>query len=111
LVNAANAASIANADLYDPATNTWTAGTMSQARTAHSATRLPDGRVIVCGGSQGLLSAPVTIDAAASFDSASNAVTDPAPMTKARAGHTAAILPDDLLVILGGGGTSGEAMH
>jgi hypothetical protein len=28
-----------------------------------------------------------------------------------RAGHSAAVLPDGLLVILGGGNTSGEALH
>ncbi len=111
LLNVANAASIANADLYNPATNTWTATTMSHARTAHSATRLADGRVIVCGGSEGLLSAAVTLDAVASFDPTGNTWTDLGAMTIARAGHTAAVLPDGLLVILGGGGTSGEAMH
>jgi N-acetylneuraminic acid mutarotase len=112
LVNAANAASIANADLYNPATNTWTGTTMSRARTAHSAVQLASGRVIVCGGSEGLLSAPTAIDAVASFDPATNAWTDLAPLTTARAGHAAALLPDGLLVLLGGSGdTSGEALH
>ncbi len=111
LVNAANAASIDNADIYNPATNTWLATTMSQTRTAHSATRLADGRVIVCGGSQGLLSAPTTTDTVASFDPSTNTWTDLAPLTMPRAGHTAALLPDGLLVILGGGSTTGEALH
>jgi N-acetylneuraminic acid mutarotase len=112
LVNAANAASIANADLYNPATNTWTGTTMSRARTAHSAVQLASGRVIVCGGSEGLLSAPTAIDAVASFDPATNAWTDLAPLMTARAGHAAALLPDGLLVLLGGSGdTSGEALH
>ena len=109
LANAANAASIANADLYDPASNTWTTTTMSVARTAHSATQLADGRVIVCGGASGLLSAPVPSAAVASFDPSTNGWLDLAPLTGARAGHTAALLPDGLLVILGG--TSGEALH
>ncbi len=111
LLNVANTAAIANADLYNPATNTWTATTMSQARTAHSATRLPNGTVMVCGGSQGLLTALVTIDAVASFNPTTNAWTDLAPLTAPRAGHSAAVLPDGMLVLLGGGGTSSEALH
>lgn len=110
LLNAANAASIANADLYDPVANAWTAGAMSHARTGHSATRLPDGRVIVTGGSEGLLSAAVVLDAVASFDPASGTWTDLAPLTAPRIGHTAAVLPDGLLVILGPDAT-GEAVH
>jgi N-acetylneuraminic acid mutarotase len=110
LIDAANAASIANADLYNPATNTWAGTTMSHARTGHSATRAPNGNVIVCGGAEGLLSASVNLAAVASFDPTSNTWTDLAPMTVARSGHTAAVLPDGLLVILGPD-TSGEAMH
>ncbi|MEO6597314.1 MAG: kelch repeat-containing protein [Planctomycetota bacterium] len=110
LLNAANAASIANADIYNPASNTWTAGTMTHARTGHSATRLPNGQVIVCGGSEGLISAAVSLDAVARFDATTNTWTDLAPMTATRVGHTAAVLPDGLLVLLGPG-TNGEAMH
>ncbi len=110
LASVANAASIANADLYNPATNTWTPTTMSHARTGHSATRLANGDVIVCGGAEGLLSAAVTLDAVARFVPATNTWTDLGPMTLARTGHTAAALPDGMLVILGPD-TSAEAMH
>ena len=110
LLNAANAASIASADIYAPSTNTWTTTTMSHARTGHTATRRPNGSVVVCGGAEGLLSAPVTLDAVASFDPATNTWTDLAPMTTPRTGHTAAVLPDGMLVLLGPD-TSGEAMH
>ena len=109
LINAANSASIPNADLYNPATNTWLSTNMSVARTAHSATRLPSGRVVVCGGSTGLLSAPTTSAAVASFDPVTNAWTDLAPLTVPRTGHAAVVLPDGLLVVLGGGSSDGEA--
>jgi hypothetical protein len=37
--------------IYDPATNTWSAtGSLPDARSAHAATLLPDGRVLLAGG-------------------------------------------------------------
>lgn len=111
LLGALNATSIANADIYNPATNVWTATMMSRTRTGHSATLLPNGNVIVAGGAEGLVSAAVPLDAIARFDPATNSWTDLGVMTTPRVGHTAAVLPDGMLVILGGSGTSAEAMH
>lgn len=110
LTTVANAASIADADLYNPATNTWTSTTMSHARTGHSATRLANGTIVVCGGAEGLVTAPTSLAAVATFDPATNTWTDLAPLTVARVGHTAALLPDGLLVLLGPD-TTGEALH
>ncbi|MFT4844097.1 MAG: hypothetical protein ACI8UD_003855 [Planctomycetota bacterium] len=110
LINVANAASIAGADIYDPVANSWQATTMLRARTGHSATLLPSGDVVVCGGSEGLLSAAVGLDAVSIFDPVNSTWTAIAPMVEVRIGHTGKVLPDGSLVLLGPG-TSGEAMH
>ncbi len=111
LINAANAASIANADAYNPTTNTWTATTMSLARTGHAATRLANGDVIVTGGASGLVSAAVPTAAIARYVPSTNTWTDIGAMTTARVGHASVLLPDGMMVIVGGAGTTNEAMH
>lgn len=93
---------LANAEYYDQVSNTWTVVNMPTARSLHTATRLADGRVIVCGGAQGTLDLPVPLANVDAFDPSTNTWTPLPPLAAPRSGHVSALLPDGLLVLLGG---------
>jgi hypothetical protein len=105
LTGAASASPIANADVYDPVGNSWAAGTMGQARSLHSATLLPNGHVVVCGGAQGTLTVPTSIANVEQFDPGTSAWTPMAPLLAPRSAHAAWLQPDGLLILLGGQGS------
>jgi Kelch motif/Galactose oxidase, central domain len=106
LLNATAAAPIAGADVYNPATNTWATVNMPNARALHTATRLADGRVVVAGGAQGTLLAPVSIANVDVFNPATNSWSAAPALTGPRASHLAELLPDGTLVLFGGQGAT-----
>jgi hypothetical protein len=79
---------------------------MPNARALHSANRLDDGRVVVCGGAQGTLTAPTSIPNVDVFDPATNGWTPAPNLTGPRASHVGALLPDGMLALFGGQGSS-----
>ncbi len=95
---------VARAELYDPASRTWTAtGAMGEARSGHTATLLPDGTVLVAGGI-----GPGSIDAsersAEVYDPTTGRWTSTGAMTVSRTLHTATQLPDGTVLVAGGSG-------
>jgi hypothetical protein len=97
---------LASAELYDPATGSWTAtGSMLTARYRHTATLLPDGRVLVAGGnvsSSAQLGSHCCLATAELYDPATETWTATGSMIDARVGFTATLLLDGTVLVAGG---------
>ena len=94
-------AQLASAELYDPATGTWTptGNTMSQGRVRHAATLLADGRVLLSGG-VGRSSADI-------YDPGTDRISAAGPLVRTRREHNATLLPSGNVLISGGGSSDG----
>jgi hypothetical protein len=89
------------AELYNPATGTFSAtGSTSIIREGHTATQLQDGRVLIAGG--GTTTAEL-------YDPKSGTFTSTGGMAIARSGATATLLQDGTVLVFGGDGRNQSA--
>jgi hypothetical protein len=92
---------VASSELRDATNGTFAAGAaLERARTDHTATLLPDGRVLVVGGiDAGTIRAPSEV-----WDPATQAFIPVGRLAQVRFDHTATLLPDGRVAIIGGTG-------
>jgi hypothetical protein len=99
---------LASAEIYDPTTGKFSpTGSMHTAREDATATLLPDGRVLIAGGDQGVCGACGYINILASaevYDPATGRFSTTGSMTNERTWHTATALADGRVLIAGGAG-------
>ncbi len=99
----------ASAEIFDRNSGDWSwAAPMSTPRALASATRLPDGRVLVAGGDESWLGADSTgasqtvLSSAEIYDPSTNTWQSAGAMSVPRATHSAALLPDGHVLVTGG---------
>jgi hypothetical protein len=95
--------SVAIAELYDPASGTWTlTGSLATPRDRHTATLLPSGKVLVAGGEYNTGNSLSNLASAELYDPASGTWTATGNLTIARVAHTATMLPNGMVLAAGG---------
>jgi hypothetical protein len=96
-----------SAERFDPATNTFTPtlGSPNKARKNHTATLLPNGRVLLVGGRN---QANEDLSKAELYDPATDLFSYTGSMNQSRALHTANLLPGGKVLFIGGVITGGD---
>jgi sulfur relay (sulfurtransferase) complex TusBCD TusD component (DsrE family) len=102
------------AELFNPSTNTFNridtngaTGAMVRIRHGHSATLLPNGKVLIAGGHDGSASDPYYwrySDTTEVFDPVTRRFTLSVNLARSRSGHTATLMNDGRILMAGGGG-------
>lgn len=94
---------LASAEIFDPSNGTFgPAPDMHSARADHAATLLRDGRVLITGGADGRLPGEGPVASAEIFDPAGNNFTTTGRMHVVRYKHSATLLPDGRVLVVGG---------
>ncbi len=96
------------AEIYDPATGAFSnAGSVGTARYSHTVTTLPDGTIMILGGSDSADLSNKTAEAhplasAEFYDPTTAAFRSALPMAAPRIGPTATLLDSGKLLVIGG---------
>ncbi|WP_309894564.1 kelch repeat-containing protein [Archangium sp.] len=97
---------LSSAVVYDAAAMTWSfTGAMSTVRRNAAAVELPDGRVLVTGGSGASGSALATAEL---YDPASGTWSPASSMAQGRYSHTATLLENGRVLVVGGWGSTSD---
>lgn len=96
---------LASAEIYDPDTRTWTLlNDMSEPRSLPSASTLHDGRVLVTGGSHTGTGPAAVHSTAEIYEPETNTWSSAGRLVVNRAGHSATVLRDGRVLVVGGAG-------
>lgn len=99
---------LASAEIFDPAKGVFTAtGSMGVARQGHTATLLPNGKVLIAGGSGAGADGVDASDSAEIYDPATGQFSAAGNMVTGRKAHTATLLLNGTVLIVGGQGDAG----
>ena len=94
---------LSSAELYDPRTGTFTAtGSMLTPRSWHTATLLPDGRVLIAGGTRSADGGAGALSNAELYDPGTGTFSGTGDMSTPRYGPTATLLNSGKVLIAGG---------
>ncbi len=93
---------LSSAEIWDPQTTSFSpTGSLMEARMGHAATRLPDGRVLIVGGSG---QDEFALRSAEIWDPASEPFSPAGSLSEGRVFHTATPLADGRVLVVGGTG-------
>jgi len=91
------------AELYDPVTGTFVAtGSMTTPRDSHTATLLPNGKVLIAGGGPRISGGGYSLASAELYDPVTGTFSATGSMTVERSYHTATLLNNGKVLIAGG---------
>lgn len=94
-------------EVFDPVTETFSAlGTINTPRRNHTATLLPDGKIVITGGWTNTIAAPTATSNVEVFDPATGASVDMGEMGAPRADHRAEAVSSGQVIITGGRNTT-----
>lgn len=91
---------IASAELYDPETGRWNATAPAPSIYQNTATRLPNGQVLVVGGTDPVMG--TSVGNAYLYEPASDSWRVTGSLTSPRTDHTATLLPNGKVLVAGG---------